>query len=51
MNEPDVSAIAGWALVIAALAFAGARRFGEGPAIAAALLAAVGTKAALFGLT
>lgn len=51
MFEPNFGDIAAWGLIVGAIAFVGARRFGEGPAVAAAMLAALTTKAALLGLT
>lgn len=51
MPEPSLGEIACWALMLGSLAFVVLRRFGEGAAIVAAFLAALGTKAALLNLT
>jgi hypothetical protein len=47
MPDPSLGEIACWALILGAFAFVAVRRFGEGPAVVAAMLAALTTKAAL----
>lgn len=51
MPDPSLGEIACWALILGAAAFVAARRFGEGTAVVAAFLAALGAKAALLNLT
>ncbi|BDG73625.1 hypothetical protein [Roseomonas fluvialis] len=50
---PDVNfgEVASWGLILGTFAFVAAQRFGLGPAVAAGMLAALTTKAALLGLT
>ena len=50
---PDVNFgdIAAWGFIIGLIAYVGAHRFGVGPAVAAGVLGALTTKAALLGLT
>ncbi len=47
MPEPSLGEIACWALILGTFVFVAARRFGEGPAVVAAMLAALTTKAVL----
>jgi hypothetical protein len=49
--EVDFGEIASWGLIVGTFAFVAAQRFGVGPAVAAGMLAAFTTKAALLGLT
>jgi hypothetical protein len=51
MPDPSLGEIACWALILGTFAFAAARRFGVGTAVAVAILAALTTKAALLNLT
>ncbi|WP_198370756.1 hypothetical protein [Roseomonas rosulenta] len=51
MPDVNFSEIASWGLILGVIAFAASHRFGIGPAVAAATLAALTTKAALLGLT
>ena len=51
MPDPSFGEIASWGLVFGTIAFVAAQRFGVGPAVAAGMLAALTTKAALLGLT
>ena len=50
MPEQSLGEIACWGLIFGTFAFAAARRFGEGAAIVAAFIAALGVKAALLNL-
>jgi hypothetical protein len=50
MPEQSLGEIACWGLILGTFAFAAARRFGEGAAIVAAFIAALGAKAALLNL-
>lgn len=50
MPDPSLGEVASWAMILALVAFLGARRFGSGPAVAAAALTALGVKAALLNL-
>ena len=47
MPEPSLGEVACWGLILGTLAFVGLQRFGQGPAVVAAFLAALGVKAAL----
>ncbi len=51
MPDPSLGEIACWALIAGTFVFAAARRYGVGAAVAAAMLAALTTKAALLNLT
>lgn len=51
MLAPTFAEILGWALILAALAYAALHRRGEGPAIAAAVLVGAATKVALIHAT
>lgn len=48
--EPSLGEVACWGLILGTLAFVGLQRFGQGPAVVAAFLAALGVKAALLSL-
>jgi hypothetical protein len=51
MADPSLGEIVSWAFILGTFAFVAARRFGAGPALVVAMLAALGTKAALLNLT
>jgi hypothetical protein len=51
MPDVDFGDVAAWGFILGAIAFVGAHRFGVGPAVAAGMLVALTTKAALLGLT
>ena len=50
MADPSLGEIVSWAFILGTFAFVAARRLGAGPALVVAMLAALGTKAALLNL-
>lgn len=50
MSDPSLGEIVSWAFIFGTITFVAARRLGAGPAVVAAMLAALGTKAALLNL-
>jgi len=50
MVDPSLGEIACWALIVAALGYVTLERLGAQAGVVAAVLAAMGTKAALLGL-
>jgi hypothetical protein len=50
MPELSFGEIASWGLILGVVVFLASQRLGQGPAVAAAMLAALTTKAALLGL-
>ena len=51
MADPSFGEIVSWAFIVGTIAFALAQRFGAGPAVVVATLAALTTKAMLLNLT
>lgn len=51
MADPSLGEIVSWAFIFGTIAFVLAQRLGVGPALVVAMLAALGTKAALLNLT
>ncbi len=51
MSDPSLGEIVSWAFILGTIVFAIAQRLGVGPALVMAMLAALGTKAALLNLT
>lgn len=51
MADPSLGEIVSWAFILGTIAFVVAQRLGAGPALVVAMLAALGTKAALLNLT
>ena len=50
MADPSLCEIVSWAFILGTFAFVAARGLGAGPALVVAMLAALGTKAALLNL-
>ena len=51
MPDLNLSEVVCWAFILGTIVFAIAQRLGVGPALVMAMLAALGTKAALLNLT
>ena len=51
MFDPSLGEIVSWAFILGTITFVLAQRLGAGPALVAAMLAALSTKAALLNLT
>lgn len=50
MSDPSLGEIVSWAFIFGTVTFVVSQRLGAGPAVVAAMLAALGTKAALLNL-